>query len=108
MKKLPIGIQTFSKIQEEDYRYVDKTRHIYDLLSSGMVYFLSRPRRFGKSLLLSTLEALFLGRKSLFEGIWIYDRWNFKECPVVKIDFTGVRTKQPEDLVRYICRLSEL
>lgn len=103
MKKLPIGIQTFSKIREEDYLYVDKTCHIYDLLSNGMVYFLSRPRRFGKSLLISTLEALFRGHKSLFEGLWIYDRWDFKEHPIVKIDFTGVRTKQSENLVRYIC-----
>ena len=102
MSKLPIGIQTFSEIREEGYVYVDKTRAIHNLVTGGKVYFLSRPRRFGKSLLVSTLEALFRGQRGLFEGLWICDHWDFEESPVVKIDFSGVRTKQPDVLVRFI------
>jgi len=63
--KYPIGIQTFSRIREDGYVYVDKTALIYRLVSEGSIYFLSRPRRFGKSLLLSTLEAYYEGRKEL-------------------------------------------
>jgi hypothetical protein len=66
-KTLPIGIQSFQKIIDGGYLYVDKTRDIHRLVTEGVVYFLSRPRRFGKSLLLSTLEAVFLGRKELFK-----------------------------------------
>ena len=77
MKKLPIGIQSFTTIREDDYLYVDKTADIYRMVSSGMVYFLSRPRRFGKSLLISTLDTLFSGRKELFEGLFIYDKWDW-------------------------------
>ncbi|MDR0913057.1 MAG: AAA family ATPase, partial [Methanobrevibacter sp.] len=73
MKKLPIGIQTFEDIIEDNYLYVDKTKYIYELLNSGKPYFLSRPRRFGKSLFLSTLKQLFEGNKKLFEGLYIYD-----------------------------------
>ena len=68
---LPIGIQTFEKLRNNNLRYIDKTQLIYDLILNGSSYFLSRPRRFGKSLLISTLEALFLGKKDLFEGLWI-------------------------------------
>jgi hypothetical protein len=69
--KYPIGIQNFKKIREEGYVYFDKTALIYHLVYEGSYYFLSRPRRFGKSLLLSTLEAFFQGRKDLFEGLAI-------------------------------------
>jgi len=69
MKKLPIGIQTFSEIIEEQYAYVDKTGMAVDLVESGKYYFLSRPRRFGKSLLVSTLQALFEGRQGLFTDV---------------------------------------
>ena len=72
-RKLPIGIQDFEDLRTNGYVYVDKTRHIYNLVASGKAYFLSRPRRFGKSLFISTLEAYFLGKKELFEGLWIYD-----------------------------------
>ena len=68
-KIYPIGIQNFEKIRNEGYYYVDKTALIYRLVKTGSYYFLSRPRRFGKSLLISTLEAYFLGKKELFEGI---------------------------------------
>ena len=68
-KIYPIGIQNFEKIRKDGYFYIDKTALIYKLVKTGSYYFLSRPRRFGKSLLLSTLEAYFKGRKELFEGL---------------------------------------
>ena len=69
--KYPIGIQEFEKIIENGYVYVDKTALIYDLVTQGTIYFLSRPRRFGKSLLVSTLKAYFQGKKELFKGLAI-------------------------------------
>ena len=69
--KYPIGIQTFETIREDGYVYVDKTALVYRLAHEGQVYFLSRPRRFGKSLLLSTLKSYFLGQKELFKGLAI-------------------------------------
>ena len=69
MRKLPIGIQTFEEIRSGNYLYVDKTDLIYHIANIGKPYFLSRPRRFGKSLLISTFEAYFEGRKDLFEGL---------------------------------------
>ena len=87
MKRLPIGIQTFSEIIQEDYYYVDKTRFAYKLLTKGKYYFLSRPRRFGKSLFLDTLSEIFLGHKELFKGLYIYDRYNFKPHPVLRVSF---------------------
>ena len=71
LRKLPIGIQSFEKLRMEGFLYVDKTAFVYQLAESGLPYFLSRPRRFGKSLLLSTLEAYFQGKKELFEGLAI-------------------------------------
>ena len=73
MRKLPIGIQTFEKLREGDYLYVDKTALVWRIASPETPYFLSRPRRFGKSLLLSTFEAYFEGKKELFEGLAIAD-----------------------------------
>ncbi|MDR2707091.1 MAG: AAA family ATPase, partial [Planctomycetaceae bacterium] len=100
-KKLPIGIQTFEKIREDNCLYVDKTEYIHRLVTSGDVYFLSRPRRFGKSLTLSTLDALFKGRKELFEGLYIYDQWDWnKKYPVIRIDWTLISHKTPEEIER--------
>jgi hypothetical protein len=91
MKKLPIGIQTFSEIREENYAYVDKSGIAVDLINTGKYYFLSRPRRFGKSLFISTLQALFEGRKELFTGLNAYNRWDWDTSfPVVKLSFAGV------------------
>ena len=87
--KLPIGIQSFEKIRKENYIYADKTEDIYKLINDYTYVFLSRPRRFGKSLLLDTIKALFEGKKELFEGLWIYDKWNFEEYPVIKISWDG-------------------
>lgn len=70
-KKLPVDVSTFSLLRKGDYIYVDKTEQIYDLCTQGRLYFLSRPRRFGKSLLLSTLSELFAGKRELFKGLWI-------------------------------------
>jgi len=71
VRKFPIGIQDFEKIRNEGFIYVDKTEYLYYLVQSGVPYFLSRPRRFGKSLFLSTLRAFFEGKKELFEGLKI-------------------------------------
>ncbi|MGB1243391.1 MAG: AAA family ATPase [Chitinophagales bacterium] len=87
MKKLPIAKSSFEKIIEEGFMYVDKTKEIYDLINYSPYAFLSRPRRFGKSLLLSTLEAMFQGKKELFKGLWIEDKIEWKEYPVIRIDF---------------------
>ena len=67
--KYPIGVQNFGKIRRDGYLYIDKTELVYKLVSEGSYYFLSRPRRFGKSLLISTLEAYFQGKKELFCGL---------------------------------------
>ena len=71
MQNLPIGISEFTELRETSCVYVDKTKHIYSLLKNNRRTFLSRPRRFGKSLLVSTLEAALQGKKELFEGLWI-------------------------------------
>ncbi len=90
MKKLPIGIQEFSKLREGDFLYIDKTEHVYKLINSASYYFLSRPRRFGKSLLLNTIKEVFKGNKELFEGLWIYDKIEWEKYPVIKISFSTV------------------
>lgn len=88
MNKYPVGIQEFSKILEENFLYIDKTEYVYDLVSQGDYYFLSRPRRFGKSLLTSTLQSLYEGKKELFKGLYIEDKWDWsKVSPVLKISF---------------------
>jgi hypothetical protein len=88
MKKLPIGTQSFKILRENNYLYIDKTMHILKMIENGRSYFLSRPRRFGKSLLLSTIEELYKGNKKLFKGLYIYDIWDWnKKNPVIKIDF---------------------
>jgi hypothetical protein len=92
-KKLPIGIQTFREIREDDCYYVDKTALILQLLQEGKYYFLSRPRRFGKSLLIDTIAELFAGSQALFKGLHCHDKWDWtKKYPVIRISFTeGVR-----------------
>ena len=93
--KYPIGIQNFEKIREGGYLYIDKTDLVYDLANNGIYYFLSRPRRFGKSLLISTLEAYFSGRKELFEGLKIAElEKEWKEHPILHLD---LNTKKYED-----------
>ncbi|MEA3445463.1 MAG: AAA family ATPase [Bacteroidota bacterium] len=89
MKKLPIGRQEFSKIINDNCIYVDKTKYIYELLQQEY-FFLSRPRRFGKSLLLNTIKEIFLGNKELFKGLWIYDKIDWQIHPVIKISFANI------------------
>jgi hypothetical protein len=99
MQKLPIGIQTFSELIEENYVYVDKTAIIYDMISSGKYYFLSRPRRFGKSLLVSTLADIFSGNKELFDGLAIQSLpYDWKKFPVIMMSFSDIPCKTPEAL----------
>ena len=90
VQKYPVGLQDFGEIRKNGYVYVDKTQHIFNLLSFAKYYFLSRPRRFGKSLLISTLECVFKGRKELFEGLYISDKWDFVEYPVIRISFSEI------------------
>ncbi len=90
-QKLPIGIQTFRKIREEDYLYVDKTECIHRLIASGGYFFLSRPRRFGKSLTLSTIKSIYRGERDLFQGLWIAERWDWQKVhPVIHISFSSI------------------
>jgi hypothetical protein len=89
MEKYPIGLQDFEKIRKGGFLYIDKTQLIYNLIESGDYYFLSRPRRFGKSLLLSTIKEIFNGNKQLFEGLWIHDQWNWEnKHPVIHLQFS--------------------
>ena len=95
-RKLPIGIQTFREIREEGCYYVDKTAHVRSLLDEGKHYFLSRPRRFGKSLFLDTCKELFEGNEALFEGLAIHEHWDWSvRSPVVRLSFGAGNFKQP-------------
>ena len=91
MKKLSLGIQDFAAFNANKLIYVDKTRLIHRLIDDGSYYFLSRPRRFGKSLLVSTMQELFSGNKELFKDCWIYDQWDWeKKYPVIRISFAEI------------------
>ncbi|WP_127470186.1 ATP-binding protein [Thiomicrorhabdus aquaedulcis] len=90
MKKLPIGVQTFSAVRNDNFIYIDKTPLVWQMVQQPSRYFLSRPRRFGKSLLVDTFKELFEGNKALFEGLFIYDKWDWsKTYPVIKLDFAN-------------------
>ncbi|MDM8560680.1 AAA family ATPase [Candidatus Parabeggiatoa sp. HSG14] len=106
MKKLPIGIQNFPEIIKEEYLYVDKTKHIEELIQSGKYFFLSRPRRFGKSLLVSTLHEIFSGNKHLFKGLAIYDKIEWQSHPIIHIDFSAIdyatETKLQDGLIEFL------
>jgi hypothetical protein len=102
-KKLPIGIQTFREIREEDYYYVDKTVFAYKLISEGKYYFLSRPRRFGKSLFIDTLAELFAGNETLFRGLACHDAWDWSTSyPVIRLSFADGVLHSREALDRRI------
>ncbi|KLO23127.1 hypothetical protein X275_04070, partial [Marinitoga sp. 1197] len=98
MKKLPIGVQDYKKIITGDYIYIDKTKYILELVNSGVPTFLSRPRRFGKSLTISTLYYLFKGEKELFKDTYIYDKWEFKEYPIIRINLLDVVSENEKEL----------
>ncbi|MDZ7762644.1 MAG: AAA family ATPase [Desulfovermiculus sp.] len=92
MKKLPIGISNFAEIRTEGYYYVDKSSFVHQLVSAGKYYFLSRPRRFGKSLFVDTLRCAFEGKKELFKGLYLEKNWDFeKSFPVLSLSFAGGR-----------------
>ncbi|MCP4688536.1 MAG: AAA family ATPase, partial [Desulfobacterales bacterium] len=99
-QKLPVDIQSFKTIRKDGYLYVDKTASIFRMVDEGVFYFLARPRRFGKSVLVSTLKSLFLAREPLFKGLWIEENsgWEWKEHPVVVIDFNTISHDTPENL----------
>ena len=97
--KYPIGIQDFEDLRRNGYKYVDKTNFVYKLADEGKYYFLSRPRRFGKSLFLSTLEAYFQGKKELFEGLAIYDlETEWKKYPIFHIDLNTANFREKDSL----------
>lgn len=97
--KYPLGIQDFEKLRTNGYSYVDKSRFVYKLATEGEYYFLSRPRRFGKSLFLSTLEAYFQGKKELFEGLAIYDlETEWKKYPIFHIDLNTANFREKDSL----------
>ena len=111
IRKYPVGIQTFSEIREENYVYVDKTKYIVDFVRNGSKYlFLSRPRRFGKSLFVSTLQAYFEGRKELFDGLALgeYEK-EWTKHPVFHFDMSTAKHMQPSNLINEIeGKLSQL
>ncbi len=112
MKSLPIGISTLKFIIEDDFVYVDKTGIIWPLVKNQGRFFLSRPRRFGKSLLVDTLKELFEGNEPLFQNLAIHDHWDWsKKYPVVKIDFAGGFLRSEEDfenkLIPALVRIAE-
>ena len=94
MQKLPIGIQSFSELRSKGFLYIDKTEQILELIEGSKVYFLSRPRRFGKSLLISTLKEIFSGRKELFKGLFIEDKIEWDSFPVIHLDFAKSNYKE--------------
>ena len=99
MKKLPLGISTLSKLLENNAVYVDKTEYAYHLTSQSGAFFLSRPRRFGKSLFVDTLKEIFEGNQKLFEGLYIHDKWDWtKKYPVLKFDFAEGMLNSRKDL----------
>lgn len=107
-RKLPIGIQTFEKIRNEDYLYVDKTELVWKLASTSIPYFLSRPRRFGKSLLISTFEAYFRGKKELFKGLSIEkleEKW--EEYPILHLDLNARKYESADDLIAMLNQFLE-
>lgn len=94
MQKLPIGIQSFSELRSKGFLYIDKTEQILELIEGSKAYFFSRPRRFGKSLLISTLKEIFSGRKELFKGLFIENKIEWDSFPVIHLDFTATDYKK--------------
>ena len=109
VRKMPVGTQSFQILQENDFVYIDKTRYIYQLVSQSRVYFLSRPRRFGKSLLLSTLAAYFQGKRELFKGLYLEEaeeelakqegREAWMQYPVLYLDLNAKNYENEEALI---------
>ena len=103
LKRLPVGIQTFSNIIEGDMLYIDKTEYIWNMIHLGKYIFLSRPRRFGKSLLVSTLHAYFEGRKDLFKGLFIESvEKEWVQYPVLRFSMASGKHMEKDQLERYL------
>jgi len=99
MKKIATDIDDFEKIIKEDFLYVDKTKFITKMIEAGTYYFLSRPRRFGKSLFLNTIKRFYEGKKELFKGLYIYDYdWKWEEYPIIHLDFNNIPAENKEIL----------
>ncbi len=109
--KLPIGIQDFSELRTENFVYIDKTALIHPLVTGSKTYFFARPRRFGKSLLVSTLRYLFEGRQDLFKGLWIENQWNWSEkSPVIRLSLDAIGHKElglKAALLRTLAQIAE-
>ncbi len=105
LPELPIGQQSFANLRKRGLRYIDKTDLVLQLIKSGESYFLGRPRRMGKSLLVSLLQALFEGRRELFEGLAIAKAgYDFKPYPVIRLDFGGIDTRSPHSFESGLCK----
>ena len=109
--KLPVGIQSFESLRNDGYIYIDKTPYIWRMVDEGKYYFLSRPRRFGKSLLMSTIQAFFEGKKQYFDGtignpLFIATddsvKWDWKEYPIMHLDLNTQKYDSPEALVQML------
>ena len=109
MKDLTSSVYTFEKLIQGDFLYVDKTEYIWKLIQPAYAqYFLSRPRRFGKSLTVSTLEAIFQGQKELFKGLALYDKpYDWKQYPIIHLDLGTSDIKSPEQLVTFLLKKLE-
>jgi hypothetical protein len=109
VKSLPLGIQSFRKIRESDLIYVDKTKSIFDLVRTPSNYFISRPRRFGKSITLTLIQELFSGSKDLFSGLWIEPHWDWsKVLPVIHFSFKDINFEQLGLEASLLLRIQEL
>ena len=108
LKRLPVGIQTYSEIVNLNCVYIDKTEYIYKMINLSKYIFLSRPRRFGKSLLVSTLQSYFEGKKELFKGLFIDSvEKDWTEYPVLRFDMSLAKHQTKEDLPRYLLYILE-
>ena len=103
--KYPIGIQNFGEVRRGGYIYVDKTPWMWKMIDEGKYYFLSRPRRFGKSLMVSTLEAFFSGERELFKGLYVDTvEWDWQQYPIMHLDLNVKKYDTKEDLDKLLNR----
>src|SRR5271167_5004806 len=104
LPKLPLDLSTFSILRTDQYLYVDKTKHAYNLITGGRRYFLSRPRRFGKSLFVSTLKEILDGNRALFDGLLIADTdYHWEKYGVIELDLSSLGIDSPETLKSGLC-----
>ena len=101
MKRLPIDLQSFEALREDKCLYVDKTSYIHKMLETGRYFFISRPRRFGKSLMVSVLKCFFKNKKELFDDLWIekHGKWKWEEYPIIQLDFNVIGHDTQKELL---------